>query len=224
MKRYLDNSMTFGEYVSLIDRLLADNQTTGTNQSESMVHYGRLNRQRMARLEKTINLDESVRKSISSNTRRQVWLILTEGWCGDAAQNIPAIEKVAAASDLIETRYILRDENRELMDEFLTEGARSIPKLIALDAETHDVLFTWGARPQAAQSLFKKRKTEGVEKSVITEELQRWYNADRGVSVQRELAVLVAATRPANVSRPGDGCTTSARGLRVGSPFSTRTS
>ena len=200
MKRYLDNSMTFGEYVSLIDRLLADNQTTGTNQSESMVHYGRLNRQRMARLEKTINLDESVRKSISSNTRRQVWLILTEGWCGDAAQNIPAIEKVAAASDLIETRYILRDENLELMDEFLTEGARSIPKLIALDAETHDVLFTWGARPQAAQSLFKKRKTEGVEKSVITEELQRWYNADRGVSIQRELAALVAATRPANVS------------------------
>ena len=200
MKRYLDNSMTFGEYVSLIDRLLADNQTTGTNQSESMVHYGRLNRQRMARLEKTINLDESVRKSISSNTRRQVWLILTEGWCGDAAQNIPAIEKVAAASDLIETRYILRDENLELMDEFLTEGARSIPKLIALDAETHDVLFTWGARPQAAQSLFKKRKAEDVEKSVITEELQRWYNADRGVSVQRELAVLVAATRPANVS------------------------
>ena len=199
MKRYLDNSMTFGEYVSLIDRLLADNQTTGTNQSESRVHYG-LNRQRMARLEKTINLDESVRKSISSNTRRQVWLILTEGWCGDAAQNIPAIEKVAAASDLIETRYILRDENRELMDEFLTEGARSIPKLIALDAETHDVLFTWGARPQAAQSLFKKRKTEGVEKSVITEELQRWYNADRGVSVQRELAALVAATQPSSAS------------------------
>jgi len=154
----------------------------------------------MARLEKTIILDESVRKSVAANDRRQVWLILTEGWCGDAAQNIPAIEKVAAASDLIETRYILRDENLELMDEFLTEGARSIPKLIALDAETHEVLFTWGARPQAAQALFKQRKAEGVEKALITEELQRWYNADRGVSVQRELAALVAATRSLNAS------------------------
>src|SRR6476469_7013331 len=114
MKKYLDNSMTYSEYVSLIDSLLSDNKTTGANQSESMVHYGRLNRQRMARLEETIVLNEDVRRSINVNRRQQIWLILTEGWCGDAAQNIPAIEKTAAASELIQTRYILRDENIEL--------------------------------------------------------------------------------------------------------------
>ena len=200
MKKYLDNSMKFGEYISLIDRLLSEDKTTGTNQSESMVHYGRLNRQRMSRLEKTIALDEAARESIASNTRQQIWLVITEGWCGDAAQNIPAIEKTAAASELIETRYILRDENLELVDEHLTEGARSIPKLIAIDAATNDVLFTWGARPAAAQALFKLRRSEGVDKPLITEELQRWYNADRGISVQRELAERVAASQMATAA------------------------
>jgi len=195
MKDYLDKAMTFGEYELLIDRLLEEGKTTGQNQSEAMLGYGRINRQRMTRLEKTIVLPDEVRESVASNGRRQIWLILTEGWCGDAAQNIPAIEKVAGASDAIETRYILRDENLELMDAYLVDGARSIPKLIALDAESLDVLFTWGARPAAAQGLFKQRKAEGVDKPLITEELQRWYNADRGVSVMRELADLVASTQ-----------------------------
>jgi hypothetical protein len=195
MKQYIDKGMTFSEYVSLLDALLADGKTTGANQSEAMVGYGRLNRQRMARLEKTLTSDEGSRSRIAANTRRQIWLILTEGWCGDAAQNIPAIEKAAAASELIQTRYILRDENLELMDAHLTNGARSIPKLIALDGDTLEVLFTWGARPAEAQDLHDKRKKEGIDKPVISEELQRWYNADRGVSVQREVADLVSGVQ-----------------------------
>ena len=59
-----------------------------------------------------------------------IWLILTEAWCGDAAQNIPTIEKIARENDRIKTLYLLRDENLELMDKYLTGGARAIPKLI----------------------------------------------------------------------------------------------
>jgi len=195
MKQYIEKGMTFSEYVSLLDTLLADGKTTGANQSEAMVGYGRLNRQRMARLEKTITSDEGSRFKIAANTRRQIWLIITEGWCGDAAQNVPAIEKAAAASELIQTLYVLRDENLALMDEHLTNGARSIPKLIALDAASLEVLFTWGARPAEAQELHNKRRLEGVDKSAVSEELQRWYNADRGISVQRELADLVAGVQ-----------------------------
>jgi len=195
MKQYIDKAMSFSEYVSLIDKLLAEGKTTGPKQSEAMLGYGKLNRQRMARLEKTIVADDVSRSKVALNTRRQIWLGLTEGWCGDAAQNVPAIEKVAAASELIETRYILRDENLELMDQYLTNGARSVPKLIALDASTREVLFTWGARPAEAQALHGRRKGEGVDKSVISEELQRWYNADHGVSVQREIAELVAGVQ-----------------------------
>jgi len=200
MKQYIDKGMSFSEYVSLIDKLLAEGKTTGPKQSEAMLGYGKLNRQRMARLEKTIAAEDVSRAKIAANTRRQIWLVLTEGWCGDAAQNVPAIEKASAASELIETRYILRDENLELMDAYLTNGARSIPKLIALDAGTLEVLFTWGARPAEAQDLHNRRKAEGIDKSVISEELQRWYNADRGVSVQRELAELVTGVQNASAA------------------------
>lgn len=121
-----------------------------------------------------------------------IWLVITEAWCGDAAQNIPPIEKIANLNDRIETRYILRDENTELMDQFLTSGSRSIPKLIALDADTLDVLGTWGARPEAAQKLYYELKEKGAEKAAIMEHLQRWYNADRTLSLQNEFVNLLA--------------------------------
>lgn len=190
MKQYIERSLTFNEYVDLIDRLLSFGKTTGDNQSESMVGYGRLNRARMRRLEKTIEIDGTVRKEIAGLDVDWVWLIITEGWCGDAAQNIPVIEKVAAANQGIETRYILRDENPELMDQFLTNGSRSIPKLIAIDRRSGEILGTWGPRPKAAQDVFAELKAQGIEKSVITENIQRWYLADRGSSLQNELASL----------------------------------
>lgn len=192
MKNYIERSMSFDEYVGLIDGLLSDNKTTGPNQSESVVGFTRLNRQRMARLGKTVELDGSTREIMRGNTRPMVWLVITEAWCGDAAQNVPVIEKIAAENDKIETRYILRDENPELMDRFLTGGSRSIPKLIAIDAGTYEVLGSWGARPQAAQDLFLKMRADGIEKPAILEEMQRWYNADKGRSVQHEFAELIA--------------------------------
>lgn len=189
MKEHLERSMTYSEYVGLIDKLLADGRTTGPNQSEAMFGYGKLNRQRMSRLEKTVELSETVRSAARDLNRRIIWLIITEGWCGDAAQNVPVIEKIAAENDKIETRYILRDENPELIDRFLTDGARSIPKLIALDAGTLEVLGTWGSRPAPAQDLFNKMKADGTEKAVILEEMQRWYNADKTGSLQREFEI-----------------------------------
>ncbi|MEQ1642625.1 MAG: thioredoxin family protein [Pyrinomonadaceae bacterium] len=192
MEKYIEKAMTFAEYEKLIDDLLEENKTTGLNQSEAMVGYARLNRQRMVRLKKTIDLDETVRAYLQANPRLMIWLIITEGWCGDAAQTVPVIEKIAAESDKIKTRYILRDENPELIDLFLTRGARSTPKLIALDAETLEVLGSWGSRPQAAQDLFSKMKADGTEKADILEEIQRWYNADKGLSLQHEFVELIA--------------------------------
>jgi len=191
MKEYIQRSTTFADYDRLIKELAANGRTTGPNQSEAMVGYTRLNRQRMNRLEKTVRVIEEVREAAAELTRPLIWLIITEAWCGDAAQNIPVIEMIANLSDHIETRYILRDENPELMDQFLTDGARSIPKLIALDRDTLEVLGTWGARPAAAQAIFQERKAAGVEKPLIVEELQRWYNEDRGTSLQREFAGLI---------------------------------
>ena len=175
----------------MIDDRLLVGKTTGPNQSEAMFNYGKLNRQRIQRLEKTVQLREEVKKASRSSDRKVIWLILTEGWCGDVAQNIPVIEKIAGESVNITTLYILRDENLELMDQFLTNGARSIPKLIALDAETHGVIGTWGSRLASAQELSYELKARGVAKPLIMEELQRWYNADKGQTIQTEFLKLI---------------------------------
>lgn len=191
MKEYIEKSMTYAEYIKLIDDLLLDGKTTGANPSEAMFNYGKLNRQRMHRLEKTVVLNESLREKASKIERKQIWLIITEGWCGDAAQNIPIIEKIAAENDLIETRYVLRDENLELMDAYLTNNARSIPKLIALDAETLEELGTWGPRPVVAMDYFYQMRESGIEKPLMMENLQRWYNADKNQAIQDEFERLL---------------------------------
>lgn len=201
MKNYIERSMSFTEYVSLLDRLTEEGKTTGPNQSELYAYFTKLNRQRMTRIEKTIELNDVVRRAARETTRPQTWLIITEAWCGDASQNIPIIEKIASESDNIETRYILRDENPELMDQYLTFGARSIPKLIALDAETLEVLGTWGARPAAAQKLYADLKEQGVAKTEIVEQLQRWYNEDRGRSIQNEFAELLSVWQKEKIAR-----------------------
>ncbi len=186
MKEYIEKSMTFAEYIKLIDDLLLDGKTTGPNQSEAMFNYGKLNRQRMHRLEKMVAINESLREKVQNNKRKMIWLVITEGWCGDAAQNIPLIEKIAAQSGLIETRYVLRDENLALMDAYLTNNARSIPKLIALDAESLEELGTWGPRPKAAMDLFIEMRERGLEKPLMMENLQRWYIADKNQAIQTE--------------------------------------
>ena len=193
MKNYLEKSMTFAEYIKLIDDLLLDGRTTGENQSEAMFNYGKLNRQRMHRLEKTVVLNESLREKVQNNKRTMIWLVITEGWCGDAAQNIPIIEKIAEASNgSIETRYVLRDENLELMDAYLTSNARSIPKLIALDAaDGLEEIGTWGPRPAPSMDLFIELRNRGVEKPLIMENLQRWYIADKNQTIQAEFEKLL---------------------------------
>ena len=191
MKEYIEKSMTFAGYIKLIDDLLAEGKTTGPNQSEAMFNYGKLNRQRMHRLEKTTVLNNSLKEKAQSVERKMIWLIITEGWCGDAAQNIPASEKIAAESANIETRYVLRDENLELMDKYLTYNARSIPKLIALDAETLEELGTWGPRPQVARNYFFEMKKNGLEKPQMMENIQRWYLQDKEQSLQKEFEALL---------------------------------
>jgi hypothetical protein len=192
MKEYLERSYSFPEYVGLLDDLLADGKTTGFTQSDAMLKYAKLNRQRMRRLEKTIEVNERVKNAARSVGRRMIWLIVTEGWCGDAAQSIPVIEKIASQSSNITTRYVLRDENPALIDRFLTNGARSIPKLIVLDAATLEVLASWGPRPVAAQKTFDELRSSGEAKPLIMENLQRWYNNDAARSIQLEFEELIS--------------------------------
>lgn len=192
---YLQKSTTYEAYKQLVEDLLAAGKSTGPQQSEAMTHYSQLNLQRMHRVEKTIQVLPEVREQLIRVSRPQVWLVLTEGWCGDASQSLPVIKTLAALNTNIGMRILLRDENPELMDRYLTNGiSRSIPKLIAVDPATGKELFTWGPRPAALQESFYGMRSEGLPYEVIKEELQRWYNKDKTVTIQQELAALATET------------------------------
>ena len=193
MKQYLERSLSYQEYNALVDAALARGETTGPNQSELFYNFTKLNRARMERLDKTVQLTEAAAKAAADISRPVIFLTLTEGWCGDAAQNIPVIEKFAAAGANITTRYLLRDENLDLMDRYLTDGGRAIPKVIILDAETLEEIASWGSRPVPAQQLYIKLRDSGMEKMAIAEQLQRWYQNDHTMSLQRELVDLAHA-------------------------------
>jgi hypothetical protein len=192
---YLQKAISYEAYTALIDELVIKGQTTGPDQSEAFVHYTALNQQRMHRWEKTIQLLPSVESAIRGITVPQTWLVLTEAWCGDAAHSIPVLHVLAVLNPLITLCFVFRDENPELMDRYLTNGvSRSIPKLIAMDTATREELFTWGPRPAPLQAIFMKMREDGMEYHLIKEELQRWYNKDKSLTIQQEMSALAAAT------------------------------
>lgn len=174
----------------MIQSLLEENKTTGNNHSEDMLHYTTMNVKRLERwLTKGKLLDETVAAVKEINTK-QHWTILTEAWCGDAAHSIGFIQKIADLNEHINLEWKLRDENLDLMDQFLTNGGRSIPKLIAKDANGND-LFHWGPRPSHIQTIYLDLRAKEVPYSEISIELQKLYNKDKGVSIQQEITDLI---------------------------------
>lgn len=183
-------SFTYPEFVQLTEDLVAAGRTTGPDQSEEMVHYTRLNLHRMRRWNKTFHPDEELINRLRGSG--QSWWAITEPWCGDSAQSLPVLGIIAQASG-IPFRIVLRDENTGIMDRYLTNGSRSIPILVAFDAEG-DELFRWGARPAAAQKIVADWKHARGDKSYedLKEEIHLWYARDKGQSLQQELMALAS--------------------------------
>ena len=146
----------------------------------------------MKRWDKTLTLTDQQEKIIRAFNRKVIWLVLTESWCGDAAPTIPVMNKVASLNQNIELKVLLRDEHDRLMDHFLTNGARSIPKLIMLDSASLEVTGEWGPRPATAARMVVDYKQEhGKLTAEFREDLQIWYNRDKGQETLKELISLL---------------------------------
>ncbi|MFV8465493.1 thioredoxin family protein [Flavobacterium sp. LB1P62] len=187
--RALFHSHSYSEYRKLVSDLLFEGKSTGNEQSENLTHYSSLNETRMDRLDKTIKIpDENILK-IKNLKREYIWLVISEGWCGDAAQILPIFNQMTIASeDKIELKIVLRDENEELMKLFLTNKKKAIPKLIIIDRATGSVLGSWGPRPKGATDLINDYKKKfGVIDEKVKTELQLWYLKDKGLSTQQEV-------------------------------------
>jgi len=192
IEKSLLKSYTYTDYRNHITALFKEGKATGKEQSEALIHYTGLNEVRMNRLEKTISITEENSQKLKNLKRNYIWLVISEGWCGDSAQLVPVIYKMAALSPNIDFKMVFRDENEELMKLFLTNGTKSIPKLIILDKNTLDVLGDFGPRPQGAKQLILDYKAQhGLVDDKGKTDLHMWYLHDKGLSTQQEIMDLM---------------------------------
>jgi hypothetical protein len=192
LKNALNNSYSYQDYRKMVTDLLQEGKSSGAIQSEALVNYSRLNETRMHRLDKTIVIDQTIVSKFKAIQSKYIWLVIAEGWCGDAAQILPIFNKMSEVSDHIDFKIVFRDDNEALMNLFLTNGSKSIPKLIILDKNALDVIADWGPRPKGAIDLVQNYKDKfGVIDDTIKAELQMWYLHDKGLSTQKEIMELL---------------------------------
>ncbi len=185
---------TYAQYVSMLEDLVKRNATTGEDQSEEKVSATKLNFQRMQRIEKSFTPDTELRDLIAGIEVPVTWVVLTEGWCGDASQNLPVINKIAQISNgNVSLKLVLRDEHPLLMDQFLTNGARAIPKLICINPANQKLLGTWGPRPKTIQQMISDLKAENptISHKDLMYNLHLFYAKDKGQSLQSELKTVL---------------------------------
>ncbi|MFK7781934.1 thioredoxin family protein [Psychroserpens sp.] len=188
----LQKGISYQEYRNLVRDLVEKESNSGDDKTEALVNYTMLNDRRMKRWDKTVKPSQEVVEKFSNFKGNVTWLVITESWCGDAAHVIPVLNKLAELSDNINLKLVFRDENPELMDQFLTNGGRAIAKLIMIDNTTGDVLDTFGPRPSEATQMVNDYKTvHGKLTPEFKEDLQLWYNKNKGLNIISDMVALL---------------------------------
>lgn len=194
ISKSIKKAVSYSTYRTLIKDLLIEGKSTGNEQSEDLLNYSTLNDKRMDRLDKTLKISEETTNALNKLKDNFSLLVLAEGWCGDAAQIIPVLNKIANITSKIELKIVGRDENEALMNEFLTNGGKAIPKVILVNSK-NEVLNSWGPRPSIATSMVNDYKAaNGGLDAEFKKDLQMWYNKDKGNNTQQDIVALLAAS------------------------------
>ena len=184
--------MTFQQYSKYFENIIKTplEQQNPPYDNPDYIDYTKLNWSRMNRWLKTGKLTEDLKNAIQQIYLPQQWIIITEPWCGDAAHNIPFMELAASENPMISISYELRDSAPFRIENYLTRGTKSIPKLVIQDAEGKD-MATWGPRPADSQELYSRLLEEKADFDKVKTALQQWYNSNKGLDTQKELAGLL---------------------------------
>jgi hypothetical protein len=184
-KELFEHAMDFETYDKHVKELFALGKTTGDNQTQNYIDFTKLGIQRVKRGLKTTTIEDKVIETLN-RTKAINWLVITEAWCGDAANSLPIIVKLAEARKDINLKLILRDSNSEVMNSYLTNGAKAIPVVIFLDDDFNE-LALWGPRPEPAQKMALENKAHPVmSQQDFNIALQKWYISDKSQTTQHE--------------------------------------
>lgn len=188
----VSKAISYQAYRELVQDLVIEGKSTGPIQSEVLANYTKLNDKRMARWDKRFKVEPKAQAIIEKYNKKVTWLVLTESWCGDAAPALPVMHKLASLNPNIQLKIIMRDEHPELMAKFLSNGGMSIPKLIVINDADMSVLGDWGPRSKNAAQLVTEHKAANNGKIApeFKQDLQLWYNKDKGNSILEELLTL----------------------------------
>ena len=184
------SGLTPEAYGKVTQRRAAVDPSSLKGMEAERAEFAKLNLHRVGRILRTWQPNAELASLLARIDRPQLWMVLTEPWCGDSAQCVPCLEIMAENNPQITIRYLLRDDNLEIMDRYLTDGKRSIPLLAAFDTAGAE-LFRWGPRPAEAQAVFDAATTAGLEKPAKLEKLHLFYGRNRGRALAGEwVAVL----------------------------------
>lgn len=188
----LEGAMSYKSFRKLVSDLGAAGKVTGHTQHEGLLAYSRINEQRMNRWDKHTRLLPGLLDAAHRITGPYRWIVITEGWCGDSAQQLPVMQKIADEVKGLELRVVLRDDHPGLMDRFLTAGSRSVPILVCLDAHNR-VCWHWGPRPAAAQAMvMEERGRADYQAEKTKERLHLWYAQNSSTDLQTELTAMLS--------------------------------
>lgn len=183
--------MNWQEYAAYFDGVLKNETRSAPYDDEHFFEYTRLNAARQNRWLKQDILTENTKQVLSQIKEPQVWELITEPWCGDAAHIVPVVYKMSMESALVKLNIQLRDSNSEI-DKYLTNGTKSIPILIIRNSEGKD-LAVWGPRPKLLSEIFTALKSKNLPLEELKIVLQNWYNTDKSMEVQKEIIATITS-------------------------------
>ncbi len=186
MKQYWDKAISFENYMKEAERRLE-----AKDPNDDHNDYYELGLQRMNRTLKTFKVNEEQLEKLKSKNFTGKILLISEPWCGDASATVPAVSKFFEAGN-VEARVFLRDSDHSLIDQFLTNGTQSIPRILILN-EDYSVKNVWGPRPVFGMELLKKFKEnpETYPRETFYNDLQVYYAKNRGIDVINEILELL---------------------------------
>jgi hypothetical protein len=187
-KETIQKGIDYLEYRALVGNLILENKTTGTKQTPELVDFTKLNEQRSNRNEKQFVLSQDLLHLFDNKVFNEYWVVFVEAWCGDCAQNLPAIQAIAKFASGVDLKIVIKSDNSDEMQKYLTNGAEAIPKLVRVQKDTLKELGTWGARPKNAQAIAEhwKKNKETITKEDFEKELHLWYAKNRSKDIQIE--------------------------------------
>lgn len=184
---HIQKAVSYDTYRKIIDELVSKNEKFQGEKGARLHEYYLLNISRMNKWDKIFTLEEETIQKLKSIPFKVYWVVITEGWCGDSAQIAPILAKMEEQSENIELKFLFRDENPEVMNAYLTNGSKSIPKLVCLRASTLEELGTWGPRPEETSPFLKEYKSGAIDQTAFIAKIHAWYAKDKGRAIQEEI-------------------------------------